>query len=243
MGKINNVAKFYFLAKNPKVSNVFLLNDETERYFNNLYKTNKFKYLPDPFMKIEHIPMDLRTKLSIPSDAEIFLHFGGLSERKGTIELLEAISLLTKEEAANKFFIFAGKISSSIKSRFYDIYDKVKDNHHIILLDEFCSFELLHDLCYTSNYIVTPNKLSAISSGVLGYAAYFGKPVIGPNTGIMGRLIRKYRLGIPLISISPQLIKDAICEICSYPYKESSYRNIVDLQNFTKVIYSNLIGI
>lgn len=48
------------------------------------------------------------------------------------------------------------------------------------------------------------------SSGSVGYAAYLGKPVIGPAKGLLGQLIRDYNLGIIIDEISPQYIKQAL---------------------------------
>lgn len=41
-----------------------------------------------------------------------------------------------------------------------------------------------------------PYHLTSLSSGVFGYAAVFNKPVIGPDNGLIGKLIQKYELGI-----------------------------------------------
>jgi hypothetical protein len=47
-----------------------------------------------------------------------------------------------------------------------------------------------------------PYKNSEQSSGVLGYAAQFNIPVVGPSSGLLGKLIKKNKLGYTINDIT-----------------------------------------
>ena len=48
-----------------------------------------------------------------------------------------------------------------------------------------------------------PYQFTNLSSGVLGYAAVFDKPVIGPDGGLIGNLIKENNLGVTISDVSP----------------------------------------
>lgn len=71
---------------------VFVLNDKRSvSLLNEKYNTDKFCFLPDPFPQTES-PKDIREDLNIPVKNKIFLHFGGLGRRKGTLLIADTIS-------------------------------------------------------------------------------------------------------------------------------------------------------
>ena len=236
--KLFNILTYKSLAVCRKSKSVFMLNDECSScYLNRKFKSQKFKLLPDPFKENSTKRTDLRAKLGIEPHESIYLHFGGLTYRKGTYKILEAIYCLTPEESRGKCFVFAGRISKALRDNFYSLYNQLKEHHHIILIDEFCEEEFLHDLCYTSDFILIPYDYTSVSSGVIGFAAYYGKPVIGPAAGLQGKLIRRFRLGMRLPHNNVAELKSAICKIPVYHIK-SEYVKRMEICNFTQVIYS-----
>lgn len=198
VGKFLDVIKFIIMTNTNCIDRIYLLNDfAAPRIINRLYKTSKFYFLPDPFVPIENLDSELdRDVLNIPDRNVVFLHFGSLSYRKGSLEILKALNYI--DDKNNVTFIFAGKVNSEIKDEFYQLYNNVKNNIHTILIDEFCRYESLASLCVLSDYLLMPYKHIGQSSGVIGYAAQFKTPVIGPNKGLIGKLIRRYKLGITL---------------------------------------------
>lgn len=240
--KLFNIITYKLLAVCKKSKSVFMLNDECSAcYLNRKFKSQKFKLLPDPFKNSPTYRTNLREKLGIEAHEKIYLHFGGLTYRKGTYKILEAINCLAPEESKGKCFIFAGRISMVLKEKFYSFYNQLKERHHIILIDEFCEEEFLHDLCYSSDFILMPYDYTSVSSGVIGFAAFYGKPVIGPAAGLQGKLIRRYRLGMRLQHNNVAELKDAISRI-SRQHVKSDYVERMKIDNFTKVIYSNFFS-
>lgn len=206
--KIQDVMKYILLSKFHTFNDVFILNSHSaSKYLCRIYNSSRFRYLPDPFMPL------CKPEMRVPSlkkEKKVFLHFGSMTERKGTIEILRAISLIAEEELTDIQFVFAGKIQDDIKYIFYQLYDQLKSKVDLVVCDRFCTFEEIAFLCSQSQCIIIPYKETAQSSGVIGYAAQFSKPVIAPSQGLIGKLVKHYRLGILINEINPNEIYNAL---------------------------------
>lgn len=244
--KIHDALKYILFSQLNVFDKIFILNDSASaKYLNRKFKTEKFEYLPDPFVPI---PTDntknIRPELNIQSDKKVFLHFGGLSKRKGTLEILKAIENLNNDVLKNLCFIFAGKIYDDIKGDFYKKVDIQKHRAQILIYDEFCDFSFLGSLCLSSDYILIPYKSTSQSSGVLGYAAQFHKPVIAPNKKLLGKLVKKYFLGHTIKSSMHIEIKEFIKKTPSFSKTKNINKYLSDnnITNFTDVIFNNLVS-
>lgn len=218
---------YWLLSIFKSVERVFILNDEeSANELNKIYKTNKFSFIPDPvpivdFSKVKNI----RTELNIKDNETVYLHFGGLTERKGTLDILKAIKTMDPTILRGKCFIFAGKIHNNINESFYTLLEDCKEKSHIIVFDEFCSYDKLYNLCFSSDVILMPYKITTLSSGVLGYASVFKKPVIGPGQNLLGRIIKKYEMGMAIESITPKSISLAIDKNIEYKGNDYTEKN------------------
>lgn len=205
--------RYRLMVSSKNMTHIFVLNDQqaTEK-LNAIYHTSKFGYIPDPIPEIDDSQVhNIRKDLGIVSNEMLYLHFGGLDRRKGTLEILKAISMMSAEELEGKAFIFAGKIKESIKNEFYTLMESAESKAHIVVYDEFCSYEHLNNLCYSCDCILIPYQNTNQSSGVIGFASYFSKPVIGPKQGLLGRLIKEYHLGETYNDMSAEGIKKVLC--------------------------------
>ena len=79
-----------------------------------------------------------------------------------------------------------------------------------------------------------PYQITKLSSGVLGYAAVFRKPVIGPSDGLIGNLIRENGLGKCLPFISKDYIKREFGE--RLLMDETTYIKKNDISEFIRII-------
>ena len=241
--KAFEVIHYYYMTRAKSINGIFVLNDKSAACFlNRKYSSNKYTYLPDPFNKIAYEGKSLRSELGIGELDTVFLHFGAMTDRKGTLEILDAISLLSDDEKYNKVFIFAGVVSDSIKSQFYHKFKRAETDCRLFLFEGFCTNEKLVDLCVTTDFILCPYKLTDLSSGVLGYAATFNKQVIGPAGGLIGKLIRKYRLGITINEVTPANIAAAISKV-KKSFTESNYVEHIRVDAFVDTIFGKLPSI
>lgn len=206
-----NRFKYTLFSKCSLFSKVLILNDsDSARNLNNIYSTNKFEYLPDPFAKLSvKATIDIRKKYNIDSDKVIFAHIGALSVNKSTIEILTSLRHLNDEVKKHYVFIFAGVVHDEIKKEFYQLLESLHSSIQIIVEDRFCTYEEIASFCVSSNALLLPYKRTSQSSGIIGYASQFGCPVIATSKGLLGKLVKQYNLGILIDDITPECLIDA----------------------------------
>jgi glycosyltransferase involved in cell wall biosynthesis len=222
-----------------KYRHIFLLNDPVAAtYLNNKFATSKFRYLPDPFLPLaEHKKngANIKETLGISDETKVFLHFGSMSYRKGTLNILRAIALLPEEDLKGRCFVFAGKVHDDIKAAFYALTEALKDRAQIRIFDTFCTPAFLSSLCETCSVILAPYYNTSFSSGIAGYAANFHKPVAVPGEKFIGKLVKRYRLGYLLKDNSPETIAGFIKNTLSFrPIDGSRYMNTHAVSDFAQ---------
>jgi glycosyltransferase involved in cell wall biosynthesis len=243
--KMKNVLIYTILARRKIFKNIYLLNDTISvRYINKIYRTNKFSFLPDPFHNMSDDNLSsIRGELDINDDVQVFLHFGALSERKGTLEILKGIKLMDERSLENKCFIFAGKVVESIKTEFYSLLSEVTERTQILCFDKFCDYSFISALCVSSDYLLMPYKVTTQSSGVIGYAAKYNIPVIAPRENLIGRLVRQYELGYTITLPDAYYIANFLNDIGSIKHKDISktYLKANSIESFKDVIMTNIL--
>lgn len=237
--KILDVLKYLVLSYSKCIDKIYILNDEAStRIFNHIYNSNKYTFLVDPYVPINAKEVDL-DYLSIKTNNTKYFHFGALSERKGTLEILKAIKILKPEIQKNSTFIFAGKVNKVIKDEFYSLISEIKSlgNCQIIVIDKFCDYNLIAELCKHSDMLLIPYKAVSQSSGVIGYAAQYNTPVLAPSRGLIGKLVRKYKLGYVINEVNSKGIAEFINK--GYIYKQdvpTDYLTVNNVHNFINTI-------
>ncbi len=244
--KFQDIIKYFLLNSQSNFKTVFLLNDTSAPfYLNKKLNTDKFTYLPDPYVPIDESNLiNFREKYEVSNENIVFSHLGTLTKRKGTLKILDAIDSMDEIELKNKSFIFAGRIKDDIKVEFYDKYSKLKNKVQILYFDEFCEYSFLGSICLSSTFILLPYSNTAQSSGIIGYGAQFKVPVVVPNGGLLGKLVKKYKLGYTVDLSSGKEIADFIKQsqktTCS-TNTQSKYILDHSVSNFNKAIFSRLV--
>lgn len=237
--RLLNTFKFQVMSHCRAFGTIMILNDtESADVFNRKYKCGKFVGLPDPFVPIStESTFNFREKYGIPQSAKVFAHFGGLAKRKGTLDIIQSLRTLDKEKRSKYWFVFAGVLCCDVKDQFYQEYDELKESCHIIIKDEFCSYEYLASLCLGCDAILAPYHETNASSGMFGYASQFATPLIITSKGLIEKKLKIYNLGIGLKQINNQVLCDA------YSIVESDRLNISkdyikdnNVESFQKVI-------
>ncbi|MDR0421421.1 MAG: hypothetical protein LBH72_00210 [Proteiniphilum sp.] len=193
-----------------KYRHIFMLNDPVAAiYLNKRFATRKFRCLPDPCLPLAELKNNggnLKESLGISAETKIFLHFGSMSYRKGTLNILQAIALLPEEDLEGCCFVFAGRVNDDIKATFHALTGALKERAQIRVFDTFCTTAFLSSLCEACSVILAPYGNTSFSSGVAGYAASFRKPVAVPGEKFIGKLVKRYRLGYLLRDNSAETI-------------------------------------
>ena len=106
----------------------------------------------------------------------------------------------------------------------------------------FCDYSFLGELCFECDAILAPYLDSARSSGIIGHASQYHKPIIAPSSGLIGRLVKKYKLGYLLPTISPYSLCDAYRQlrIKNYSPLDIEYLLSHDVQFFMDTISASI---
>lgn len=236
LSKVKTVIKELIMVWNPRCKYNLILNDFiSAKYLNKVYHTQKYRYLPDPFFLPMSDTKDIRSELNIVHSKKIFLLFGTLSERKGTLEVMRSLTMLSKKEQDVCHFIFAGRVTKDIAPTFYSIYEQIKDKVSITIIDQFCTYELINNLCYTCDVILATHKKTSLSSGVIGYAAHYRKPLIGSSKGLIGKLIRRYEIGYQIDEMTPTSLYKAYFQNYKSGDKASNYEKENNIEAFNAI--------
>ena len=237
--------KFWIMSRAKVFETVFILNDrDGANRLNKLYHTRKFLFLPDPYIPLPSENLtDFRRENGIPEGKKLFVQFGALNTNKSTIEILESIRQINDEECGSFAFAFVGVVYEDIKLRFYEIYNELKDKVQIIVKDEYCSYKTFASLCIACDAILTPYRRTAQSSGLIGYAAQFHKPVIAPDKGLLGSLVKSYGLGLLISDISSECLTEAYRKVSRGEVKisDSNYCVNNSVEAFQNVVFNSLI--
>lgn len=241
MSKIRLILEFIrykLITTNNSVQKILVLNDKLgAETLNKQFNTNKFKFIPDPIPFIDKSKLkDIRSDLGITKQDVLYLHFGGLNRRKGTLNIMQALNILSHEELKGKVFIFAGKIDNDIKQNFYSLRERNESKCKILVFDEFCSYEFINNLCFCCDCILIPYYNTNQSSGVLGYAGYFNKAVIAPSKGLLGHLVHEYNLGICLENIDYKSLSNSL--LAPIPKVRTQYSQTHTVKSFISCWYS-----
>lgn len=237
---IKNKIIYRLFARKKSISNIFMLNDSRSSvHYNDKYGTDKFRYLTDPIPEIDMSQVkDMREELGISVGNTVYLQFGSIGSRKNSLNILRALTLMTPEELKGKTFIFMGRLNPNIKEEFNKLVSELSDKVQIIVNEGFVSYEYLNSMCYTVDVILTIYNNVEMSSGSIGYAAYFDKTVIGPSAGLLGNLIKDNNLGITIDNITPENIKQTL--LADVKPQENNYKATHSVKVFSETILNSL---
>ncbi|GHT43399.1 hypothetical protein FACS189438_0490 [Bacteroidia bacterium] len=194
---------YRLVSRKKNVTKLFVLNDRKScEWLNRHFRINKFCYLPDPvsFYEKETLTPEV---LEIKKMRKIALHFGVMSERKGTLLILDAIGLLPQKILSRLTFFFVGKPDNDefeklIEYKIMDLRSK-QSEVSIYYCPCFVSNGQMESYYETADFVLMPYLSNNMSSGVLGYAAKHNKPVI-TGRGLLGEIVEEYGLGLSIQS-------------------------------------------
>ena len=224
----------YWITKlycyNSKIKTVFVLNDDkTVDFLNNRFKTRKFKMLSDPIpIYQEEKTYDVFKHYNIPRNKKILLHPGAIDPRKGTYEIIEAVDLLKDKETDEFAILIVGKAKADIENVIKEKLSTLKNNEFTIIFDNtFVSNECLKSLLVQCYAVLMPYKNVEASSGILGHAAINNKRVLAPDSGLIGEIIKKYKLGILIDKPTALCIASGIKNLHKFDNNEASAAEFV----------------
>jgi glycosyltransferase involved in cell wall biosynthesis len=216
--------KFFFkdwktalLLRRAPVKNLFLLNGEESCLYlaGRFGSRSRFIPIPDPAPEITaEAGYSIRREYQIGDGQTVFLFFGAMSPRKGADVLIEALHLLPSEAAARSAFLFCGEPERGYQQVFAQAVARLRAARSDITLNiesRFVSDQRMMALFEQSDVVLMPYTRPEYSSGILALAAQAHTPVIGPDSGLLGRLIRQNGLG-KVCSVRPEVLAESIAD-------------------------------
>lgn len=159
------------------------------------------RFLPDPWDPDE-FPVwaqdDARRRLTIPSDAAVFLMLGALDERKGADVFLEASLALAQQPAPRCFvFLLAGQMTPKVRMLFDECRRYCDGSFMWIGNDARIPENEISMYYYASDYLVCayPPHFK-VSSNTVTRALATGRPIIVPAHGATATLAQNEQCGI-----------------------------------------------
>ena len=203
-----------WVLSNPQVENVFVLNDSTAAAeLNDWHGTTRFTSLPDPVVNSvaagEKVENQDKHFLPTSGDRLRFLLFGSLREHKGVRQVLEAAAQLRKDEAEQVSLHLLGKARPDLRNDLPQLIRRLRSsqpNLYVQYEDRYLAYQELEAALNECDVVLAPYQRTEGSSGVIGHAAKHERPVLGPQTGLIGELIREYELGITVSASDPEAI-------------------------------------
>lgn len=215
--RLRKKALMWLMMRNANISAVHVLNDpRAADYLNHTIdnKRSRFRALPDPVpvLPAPQVDTNLRTHYSVEQKRTLFLFFGTLSDRKGIFRVLDACGKLSKKVQGKAALLLLGRLKDGQQE---DIREQVHTLQHESVLQVRTDFRFLEpeELSLAlegCDVVLAPYQRTEGSSGVIGHAARFKRPVIGPRSGLIGELIQSYGLGNTVDTNSMEALTDAL---------------------------------
>ena len=198
------------------------------RYAARFYRQGKkIHALPDPVAQADSAcaeSIDLAAQL--PRERVVFLLFGYLTERKGTLRLLDALCLLPGEIGSRAAVILAGKVDPAIRDAVQSKLNTLRSTRPTLLChleDRRLEVAEIEALVRRADVVLAPYQRFVGSSGVMLWAARLGKPLLTQDFGTLGALVRDHRLGVAVDCTKHFLLADTIADLV-----KRDARNFID---------------
>ena len=181
------------------------------------WRGRKVRGLVDPvFPPIDIADPDRQLARQMPSGRVRFVLFGSLQRRKGVLELLAALTLLDPETGSRASIMIAGRADDDLRDELMRVARDISADRPDIWLhveDRRLASGEIAALVEGCDAVLAPYQRFVGSSGVLLWAAQWGKPVVTQDFGLVGRLVRDHRLGLAVDTTNSAALAGALAAI------------------------------
>ncbi|MDB9493415.1 glycosyltransferase [Spirulina major CS-329] len=200
------------VLRHPRLETLFSLDRYAVDGLNRFNPKTQIVPLADPVQPLP--PSDLTRSqllenLAIDPQRCVFLLFGALTSRKGIFPLLAALLQLSDQDCERITLIFAGEASvedaTVLQAKIAEVC-AAKPMVQIVGDYRFLPFDELQGYLQSADVILAPYQRHVGMSGILVWAAMVQRPVLSSDYGLMGELVRRYRLGLAVDSTQPEAI-------------------------------------
>ncbi|MBD3882072.1 glycosyltransferase [Phormidium tenue FACHB-886] len=193
------------ILRKPQLQTLFCLDPFAVKAINKLHRQPKAVSLPDPVQLYDPMAIDtadLKAKLQIEPDRQVFLLFGELTGRKGIYQLLTAIQQLAPELCEKLCLVIVGRAGVEEQIQIKVAVQTTRQMQPVQIIEhyQYVSDQEVQAYFQLSDVILAPYQKHVGMSGILLLAAAAQKPVLSSDYGLMGEMVRCYQLGLALDS-------------------------------------------
>lgn len=206
---------YRLMLRNPAVRTVLTLDPYFPQFAKARYGAGgKVQALPDPDCSTTRVGSD-ETGLAdqLPPGRVAMVLFGALDRRKGVLTLLDAVRRLDPDIAARLALIVAGRIDAATATEATALTRRIADERPeawVRIAARHLADGEIAALVGRCDLVLIPYQRFVGSSGVLLWATAAGKPVLAPDYGLLGRLVREHRLGMTTDTTDARCLADAL---------------------------------
>lgn len=236
--------------RHSRLQTLFSLDPFAVEQINSLHSQAKVVHLPDPVtlpngkLSLNNLKQHLR----IDENRKVFLLFGALTGRKGIYQLLDAVVLLPTEVCQKLCLLFVGESSDKEKAAIAALIATARQAKPIQIVEyyQFVPEQDVQAYFQLADVVLAPYQNHVGMSGILLLAAAAQKPVLSSNYGLMGEIVRRYRLGVTVDSTKPNEIAKGLA-YCLQSLEKLGDRHQMELfanqntaEKFARTILQNL---
>lgn len=205
------------IFQHQQLQNLFCLDPLAVKSLRQFSRQKVITHLPDPVQLdgcSSFTVEQLKKRLGIQPNRQIFLLFGALDSRKGIDQLLEALRLVPRPLCEKLCLILAGGTHAREQARIHDRVAQVAQIQPVQIIEDYRFIPEAEVSAYfqLADVVLAPYQRHVGMSGILLLAAAAGKPVLSSDYGLMGELVRRYRLGITIDSTQPEALAEGMAE-------------------------------
>lgn len=194
-----NVRKYQlkWMLRNPNFYKAFILDDpEVEKIVGKKY-IDKIAYLPDPIdtsNKIKGDSLKFRKMYGLTEDCICLLSFGAIVPRKNILNIIDALPSINDVKIG---LVVLGKGDSGFVNTLRKAAKRVEDvtPHRIAIINKYVPSEETEFAFASTDIVLAVYKAFFCSSGVIGHAAKYRKPILATSKGIINYSVSSYSMG------------------------------------------------
>ena len=198
-----------------------------------------FSFLADPVDE-NRLPDEdfysVKQKHALTGSAKNLLITGSIDAKKNIGNILAAVCELPANLSVR--LIIAGQVRPSYKADFEAIIQSFRQRNDlqgrvtITTVPKFLTQQEFDEYMLAADIVLMAYKDFYSSSGILGHAAKYKKPVLGSSIGLINDLIRQYEIGVTADPNNVNSIRQGIEQILTKNIDEQNYQRF--LEDFTE---------
>ncbi len=200
--------------RNPHFDTLFCLDPFVVPHVQRLAPRANAVALPEPVPPLTTTTdtETMRDRIGVEAGRKMLLLFGAISRLKGVYPLLEAVGLLPDAQAQQVCLVLAGAITPAERETIQEQVAELQARNtvQVVVIDRFIRDPEIQDLMQAANLALLPYQHHVGMSNVLVRAAAVRVPVLGPDYGLVGALIRARRLGLSVDTTRPKVLAEGI---------------------------------